>query len=172
MTDWKTWIGIGALAVVFGILALGNAVVATLTITMILGGLFSIVGVAKLWAGFSGEAHDNRGLSMLWGLVSLMIGVSFVANPVEGAMSLTLLVTGFLLASGVIRLIMAWRMRQMRAYWMMLISGAVTVLIGGYLLGHLAMASLTLLGIFLGIDLLVDGIALIGFGLFLRSHRD
>ncbi|MDO6456994.1 MULTISPECIES: HdeD family acid-resistance protein [Celeribacter] len=171
MTNWKTWVGIGALMFLFGLLALGNAVVTSLAITVMLGSLFAIAGVAQLWAGFSGVVHDNRVFTLIWGLISLLIGVSFIANPLEGTVSLTMLVTGFLLASGVIRLLMAWRMRESRLFWALLLSGAVTVLLGGYILANFAAISLSLLGILFGIELLVDGAGLIGFGLFLRNHR-
>ncbi|MBW6416395.1 HdeD family acid-resistance protein [Celeribacter sp. PS-C1] len=171
MTNWKTWVAIGVLTFLFGLLALGNAVATSLAITVVLGALFILAGAAKLWAGFSGIEHDNRVFSMIWGLISLMIGVSFVANPMDGTVSLTLVITFFLLISGVVRLLMAWRMRESRMFWMLLLSGAVTVLLGGYILGNFAAISLSLLGLFLGIELLVDGAALVGFGLFLRNFR-
>ncbi|WP_226551301.1 HdeD family acid-resistance protein [Celeribacter naphthalenivorans] len=171
MTNWKTWIAIGVLTFLFGLLALGNAVATSLAITVLLGTLFIVAGAAKLWAGFSGVAHENRVFSMIWGLISLMIGVSFVANPMDGTVSLTLVITFFLLVSGVVRLLMAWRMRESRLFWMLLLSGAVTVLLGGYILGNFAAISLSLLGLLLGIELLVDGAALVGFGLFLRKFR-
>lgn len=171
MTNWKIWVGIGVLSFVFGLLALGNAVAASLAITIMLGTLFAIAGAAQLWAGFSGATHDNRGFSILWGLLSLMIGVSFIANPAEGTVSLTIIVTAFLFASGLIRLLMAWRMRESRLFWTLLLSGAVTVFLAVYIMAAFATISLSLLGILLGIELLVDGAGLIGFGLFLRAHR-
>jgi uncharacterized membrane protein HdeD (DUF308 family) len=171
MINWKTWVGLGALAFLFGVLALGNAVIASLAITILLGTLFAITGAAQLWAGFSAEAGGHRLFSLLWGLISLMIGVSFIANPVEGTLSLTMVVMAFLLASGVIRLVMSWQMRQTRFFWAMLLSGAVTVLLAGYIFANFAAVSLSLLGILLGIELLVNGAGLVGFGLFLRSHR-
>ncbi|WP_417250343.1 HdeD family acid-resistance protein [Celeribacter sp.] len=171
MTNWKAWVGVGTLMFLFGLLALGNAVVTSLAITVVLGTLFAIGGVAQLWAGFSGVLHVNRVFTLLWGLISLLIGVSFIVNPQEGTVSLTMLVTGFLLASGLIRLLMAWRMRESRLFWALLFSGAVTVLLGGYILGNFAAISLSLMGILFGVELLVDGAGLIGFGIFLRNHR-
>ena len=171
MPNWKTWVAIGVLTFIFGLLALGNAVATSLAITVLLGTLFILAGAAKLWAGFSGVEHENRVFSMIWGLISLMIGVSFVANPMDGTVSLTLVITFFLLISGVVRLLMSWRMRESRLFWMLLLSGAVTVLLGGYILGNFAAISLSLLGLLLGIELLVDGAALVGFGLFLRKFR-
>ncbi|NIY79241.1 hypothetical protein HCZ23_07130 [Celeribacter sp. HF31] len=171
MPNWKTWVAIGVLTFIFGLLALGNAVATSLAITVLLGTLFILAGAAKLWAGFSGLDHENRVFSMIWGLISLMIGISFVANPMDGTVSLTLVITFFLLISGVVRLLMSWRMRESRLFWMLLLSGAVTVLLGGYILGNFAAISLSLLGLLLGIELLVDGAALVGFGLFLRKFR-
>jgi len=171
MTNWKTWVVMGVLAFIFGLLALGNTAVTSLAITIVLGVLFAIMGAVQIWAGFFAAPKDSRLFSILWGLLSLLIGISFIANPVEGTLSLTMVVTAFLLASGVLRLVMAWQMRSTPFFWSVLFSGAVTVFLGGYILSDFAAVSLSLLGIFLGVELLVDGAALVGFGLFLRSLR-
>lgn len=171
MKPWQIWVVLGLVYVVFGGLALGNVVATSLAITVLIGTLFIIAGAAQLWAAFKGYAEDNRLMSLIWGLMSLLIGVSFVANPADGAVSITLVVTAFLLASGLARLFMAWRMRETRYFWALLLSGAATIFLAGYIIANFATASLALLGLFFGIEMLFAGAGLIGLGLFLRDHR-
>ncbi|AJE44780.1 HdeD family acid-resistance protein [Celeribacter indicus] len=171
MRPWQIWVLIGLVCLIFGALALGNVVAASLAITILLGIFFTIAGIVQLWATFKGFAHEHRWISILWGLLSLAIGISFIADPIGGTISLTLLVTSLLIASGVVRLVMAWQIRQTGYFWTMLFSGAISVLLGAYIAANFATASLALLGLFFGIELLIDGFALIGLGLYLRAHR-
>jgi uncharacterized membrane protein HdeD (DUF308 family) len=85
--------------------------------------------------------------------------------------SLALLVTILLAANGMVRLVLAFRMRATRFFWPMLISGALSVLLAMYILANFATASVTLLGILLGVELLFNGAGLIALAFFLRSAR-
>ena len=54
----------------------------------------------------------------------------------------------------------------------MLISGALSILLAGYILANFARASVNLLGILLGIELLFNGAGLIVLAFFLRTHPE
>jgi uncharacterized membrane protein HdeD (DUF308 family) len=49
-----------------------------------------------------------------------------------------------------------------------LLSGVITLLLGVLILAHWPVSSLYILGVFLGIDLIMAGVAWIGLGLGLR----
>ncbi|SLN14099.1 acid-resistance membrane protein [Aquimixticola soesokkakensis] len=160
---------LGLLTLVFGVAAIANSVAATLTVTVFLGVLFVFAGAVQAYAAFRGHAAEHRLASILWGIVMLAIGVSFLANPVEGALSLTVVLLAFLLASGVIRLIIAWKMRTTPYFWGMLATGTITVLLGGYLAANFGAASLALIGFLFGIELLMSGAGLIILAVALRK---
>jgi uncharacterized membrane protein HdeD (DUF308 family) len=52
-----------------------------------------------------------------------------------------------------------------------LLSGAITLLLGLLILAHWPVSSLYILGVFLGIDLIMAGTAWIGLGFGLRHVR-
>jgi uncharacterized membrane protein HdeD (DUF308 family) len=171
MSNWVKWLVVGIISILFGIFVLGNTVAASIAVTTLTGLLFLIAGVIQIFAGVSETSTGRKVLSILLGILVGLIGFSFMANPLQGMISLTTLVVILLIASGVLRLVFAWQMRQTQFFWPMLISGALSVLLAGYILANFAAASVNLLGILLGVELLFNGAGLVVLALFLRTHR-
>ncbi|MDK3016679.1 HdeD family acid-resistance protein [Pseudodonghicola flavimaris] len=169
MSAWTKWLLLGLLSLVFGVIALGNTVAASLAVTTITGVLFLIAGVAQTVAGLSGMVIGNRLVAVLMGLLMAFLGFSFLSNPLEGAISLAMLVLILLAAGGILRLSFAWMMRQTAYFWPMLLSGALTIILAAYIGTNFAAISVQLLGLLLGIELLFNGAGLIALALFIRS---
>jgi len=171
MARWMTWVGLGAASLVFGVLALANAVAASVAVTVVTGVLFLVAGVGQVLAGLAEEGTARRVFTVGLGALMLFLGGSFLVHPMEGTVSLAILVTILIAVSGVIRLALAWNMRATRFFWPMLATGALSVLLAGYILANFAAVSVALLGILLGVELLFNGAGLIALGLFLRALR-
>jgi uncharacterized membrane protein HdeD (DUF308 family) len=162
---------IGALLLLGGILALANPFAASIAVSTLVGVFFLIGGAMQLWLAVTDAADRQRLWHGFVGLMALVAGVFLLANPLEGLISLTLLLGVLFLVTGLARLVMAFRMRDTPMFWLLLASGAVSTLIGVMVLGNIAAAATTLLGLLLGIQLLAEGIALIVLGLVGRSLR-
>ena len=164
------FIAIGAFMVVGGILALANPFAASLAVTTLVGIFFLVAGVGQLWAAWSTPEDDHRFWHGALGLVTLILGIMLLANPVAGTLSLTLIVGLLFILNGGARLGIALRMRDSRYFWLLLVSGALSALIGLLILGNIATAATTILGLLLGIQLLFEGAALIALGLVARQR--
>ncbi|MCB1512683.1 MAG: DUF308 domain-containing protein, partial [Hyphomicrobiaceae bacterium] len=114
----------------------------------------------------------NKLFSIALGALMVLVGASFLFNPLSGVISLALLVVIMLAASGAVRIVFSWRMKETPFYWPMLISGALSVLLAAYILANFATASTQLLGILLGVELIFNGAGLIVLGFFIRNIRD
>jgi uncharacterized membrane protein HdeD (DUF308 family) len=171
MKPWVKWMVLGVLSVLFGLFCLGNAVAASMAVTTVTGALLLVAGVFQIAAGFGDAGFGSKAMSFLLGALLAFLGISFLFNPLQGMISLALLVTILLAANGMVRLVLAFRMRATRFFWPMLISGALSVLLAMYILANFATASVTLLGILLGVELLFNGAGLIALAFFLRSAR-
>ena len=171
MNTWVKWLTLGLLTAVFGLLALGDAVAASVAVTLVTGILFVIAGAGQIIVGLGEPAGGHRIISVLLGIVMVLLGISFIKNPLEGTMSLALVVTILIAAGGIIRLFLAFAMRQTPYFWTGLLSGALSVLLAGYILANFAATSTALLGILLGIELLFSGAGMIAFALFLRRRQ-
>lgn len=87
-------------------------------------------------------------------------------------MSLTTLAMILLAAGGAVRIVFAWRLRDTPFFWALILSGALSVLLAGYIWTNFAAATLTLLGTLLGIELLLNGIGLVLFGYTLKGQKN
>jgi uncharacterized membrane protein HdeD (DUF308 family) len=91
-------------------------------------------------------------------------------NPLLAASVLTLFLGAALVVSGVMRIVLAFSMREGTPWTWVVLSGLVTFFLGLIILVHWPVSSLFVLGTLLGIDLLMAGIGWIFVGLGLRRY--
>ena len=169
MADWLKWLLLGVLSIVFGVLALSHAVIFSLAVTTVVGALFLIAGVIQAVAGFWDEGVGSKILSILLGVLMAVLGYSFLSNPLAGTISLATLVTIFIAAGGVLRLAFAFQMKGTQVFWLMLVSGVLSLALAAYILFNPAV-TVALLGILLGVELIINGAGLIALALWKRRH--
>jgi uncharacterized membrane protein HdeD (DUF308 family) len=172
MKEWIKLLILGAVSLIFGIYVLGNAVAASMAVATITGVLLLIAGGFQFIGGFSVEGLVSKIFALAMGALMLVLGASFVFNPLEGVVSLTLLVLILLAVSGIVRMAFAWQMRETPFFWAMLISGALSVFLAGYILVNFATVGPSVLGILLGIEMVFNGAGLIVMALFVRTVGD
>ncbi len=156
----------GLVLIVGGILSLLLPFAASLAVTLIVGWAFAIAGVVHVAAAF-GEG-GNRLWNGIFGLLEIVLGLSFIFNPLSGMISLTLLLGVLFFASGVMQLALAWVRRDADSIWMLALSGAISVALAVMIAFNLVEASTTVPGVLLGIELISTGVAF----LMLRPRRD
>ncbi|GGH33406.1 Uncharacterized membrane protein HdeD, DUF308 family [Cribrihabitans marinus] len=170
MSDWLKLLLLGLLSIVFGVIVLAAPVVASVAITVLTGILLLISGGLQAIGGFTVEGALNKVLGIVMGLIMLFLGWSFLAHPLEGTLTLATVVMILFAAGGIARIILSFQMRDTQFFWPMLISGALSLLLAGYILANAgAGLALSLLGILLGIEMLFNGFGLVFASLFMRS---
>ncbi len=171
MKLWLKWLVVGVLSIVFGVFVLANPVAASFAVTLVAGTLFIVAGAVQIWAGVGADETSSKLMGIGLGALMLILGVSFVFQPLQGIISLATLATIFIGLNGVLRLMTSWQMRDTPLFWPMLISGAVSILLAGYILANFGSIAPQLLGILLGIELLFNGTGLIVLAIFLRTAK-
>lgn len=155
------WIAMGILSIAAGILALLNPLAATLTAEQLAGWSFLFVGILQLVAAFRAPGWGGRIWAILLGLAFALLGFSLLAKPMAGIISLTFLVACMFLASGVFKVVMSFALRGTGAFWLVLLSGAVSVLLAVMIFGNFPAAAATILGVLLAIELISSGMSMI-----------
>jgi uncharacterized membrane protein HdeD (DUF308 family) len=84
---------------------------------------------------------------------------------------LTVILGAALVATGVVRIVLAFQMQTGAPWAWVAISGVITTFLGAIILIHWPVSSLYVLGMFLGIDLLFAGAGWVSFGLALRRRH-
>ena len=170
MKNSMLMLGIGALSLIGGIIALLNPLAATLTAELLTGYLFIAVGVLMLLSIFADDSRGSRLLSLVLGAAILAIGVSLVSNPLQGVLQLTVLVALLMLFIGILRIFFAFRMPTVGLKIMLILAGIVSLALGTMILTSFPFSAAVVLGILLAIELISNGISLIGLGLVARDQ--
>ena len=172
MKIWVKWLILGILSVVFGFFVLSNPIAASVAVTTLAGIMFAVSGGFQIFAGFGEDGAFAKLLGIGLGVLMLFLGFSLMFKPLEGVISLATMVTILFAASGIARLITSFQMRETPFFWPMLLSGAFSVLLAGYIVANFFDVAPSLLGILLGIELLFNGMGLLVLALFLRAGKN
>jgi uncharacterized membrane protein HdeD (DUF308 family) len=159
-TGWD--VVIGALLAIGGLVILANAAFATQVSVLFLGWMLVAAGVLALAASFFRIGKGGFWAEALTGGLLGVLGLFILNNTGVAAVTLTLLAGTVFLAGGVVRLVVAAGEREYRVP--LIFGGLVSVALGLIVLFNLFDASLVLLGVLLGIQVLVDGIMMMLIG--------
>jgi membrane protein HdeD len=153
-TGWD--IVLGVLSVIAGIIALGHVALASAISVLFLGWTILFGGVALAVGALVGWKDPGRRWDLALGALLFLVGLGFVRNPGVGLLTLTLLAGSLLLVGGIVRLVAAFQPGAPRA--LLLLSGAVTLLLGFMVFAQWPVSALWFLGTILGIELILEGI--------------
>ncbi len=167
-SKWGWFVALGVALLLLGILALGDVVAVTLISTIFIGAMLLVGGVFQVVHAFMVKTWSGFLLSMLGGIVYAVGGLLIMDEPVQGALVITLFLIAALMIGGILRIVVAVRHREMSGWWLMILSGLISVLIGLLLYGSFPWSGLWVLGTLIGIELLVQGVTWLMFGMALR----
>jgi uncharacterized membrane protein HdeD (DUF308 family) len=153
-SGWLLLLGISL--IVLGTLALIVPVVATLSAVVIYGWLLLFAGIAQVVASFAAWRWGGFFIHLLMGLVDIVIGVVFLRHWDVGAAVLTLFLIVAFLVGGIFRLVIALSLRFPNWGWTVL-SGLITFAVGVILWVDFPWDTVTIPGLFLGIQMLFYG---------------
>lgn len=163
MSSSTNAIVLGVVALILGVVALAFPAATSLTVTIFVGWAFLVIGALQAFAAFRGRSYGD----MIWGIVSVVLGVMLIAQPLDGMVALTVAVGVLFFVSGLFRVVAGFRMRH-GVRWIVIGSGALSLLLGLFvLLGVPASAAVTL-GILLAVELIFVGSGLLAIGIARR----
>jgi len=153
------WLGIVMVAV--GVLALLFPMFSTLAVTVFVGWMMAISGAVTFVGAFSIRGTGPFFGALLLGLLSLGLGVFLIANPLAGAVALTLMVGAIFAVQAAFELYFAFEMRPHPGWAAMLISGVAAAVVAGLILVGWPSISLVVLGTLFGVNFASTGAAYI-----------
>jgi membrane protein HdeD len=162
------WLGV--LTMALGAIVLLNAVIASLAVVIVTGVILLLGGASQIALGFWAEGLGTKVLTWGLGVLTTFLGWSFMANPLAGIVSLSTLVLIIMAASGIVQILFAFRVRGTRFFWLLLLTGSVSVVLAIIILSSPG-ATLALLGTLLGVQMLSAGASLTTMGMFFKETR-
>jgi uncharacterized membrane protein HdeD (DUF308 family) len=167
---WGWIVALGAVYLVAGFVALGSVLLATVVSVFLVGIMMIIAGVAEVISAFEVRGWGKFLLWLLLGALYIIAGLVTFQNPLLAAAVLTLILGVVLVASGIMRIILAFSVQREAPWIWVLLSGVITLVLGALILARWPVSSLYILGLFLGIDLIFAGAGWVGLGFSLRRR--
>src|SRR5882724_2928762 len=161
---WKAFLMEGILLTILGLAAIILPPLASLAVTIFLGWMFLISGVAGLALTFWARQMPGFWWSLISAVLAVGAGLILLAQPVQGTLTLTIVIGAYFLAEGVTTIMYALdHRRELLERWSwLLVARIMDLLIAAIIIIGLPGSALWALGLLVGINLVFGGASLIG----------
>jgi uncharacterized membrane protein HdeD (DUF308 family) len=168
---WKAFLFEGILLVVLGLAAMIVPPLASLAVAIFLGWMFLISGVVGLALTFWARQMPGFWWSLISAALAVLAGLVLLARPVQGVLTLTIVISAYFLAEGVTTIMYALEhRRELSERWSwLLFAGIVDILIATMIVSGLPGSAEWAIGLLVGINLLFGGASMIGMALAARK---
>jgi uncharacterized membrane protein HdeD (DUF308 family) len=155
----KRLMGYGILSVFLGFIGIYLSTAMTVTTILFMGIFLIVIGVVFLIETFSAPDWKGKLLNLALAVLYVGAGIVTVLNPVSTAIWFTLFLAVFLAMIGILRIIMAFQIKDRTAAWSWVAFGGLLNIILGILVYMQWPASgLWVIGLFISIELIIHGI--------------
>src|SRR5712672_1166876 len=168
---WKAFLFEGIVLAVLGLAAMIVPPLASLAVTIFLGWMFLISGVAGLFVTYWARQMPGFWWSLFSAALAVLAGLILLARPAQGVLTLTIVIGAYFLAEGVATIMYALEhRRELSERWSwMLFAGVLDILISAMIITGLPGSAEWAIGLLVGINLLFGGASLIGMALAARK---
>ena len=168
---WKAFLFEGILLAVLGLAAMIVPPLASLAVTIFLGWMFLISGIAGLFITFWARQMPGFWWSLFSAALAVLAGLVLLARPMQGVLTLTIIVGAYFLIEGVTTIMYALEhRRELSGRWSwLLVSGLMDILISFLIISGLPGSAEWAIGLLVGINLVLGGASLVGMALAARK---
>ena len=145
--NWWLLLLRGLAAIAFAVLTWFAPGISLAALVLLFGAYSMADGVLGVWAALSGrEHHEYWWVLLLGGLLGIGIGLVTLLAPGVTALVLLLYIAAWAVATGVLQIVAAIRLRkEMQGEWMLILGGLVSVAFGVVLMLQPAAGAIALL---------------------------
>jgi uncharacterized membrane protein HdeD (DUF308 family) len=167
---WKFFLAEGIILFLLGITAIVVPPLATVAVEILMGWVLLISGILGLIMTFRARSAPGFGWSLLSAILGIVAGGVLLAWPLSGVLSLTLILTAFLVIEGIVSIMYALdHRRELTRQWgFMLLSGIIDLILAGMIFLGLPATAAWAIGLLVGINLIFGGSALMAIALNAR----
>jgi uncharacterized membrane protein HdeD (DUF308 family) len=157
---WKLLLGIGILSIITGAFSILVPIVASISVAILVGWVLVVGGVIQLAHAFRGSGWEIA-WNVVLAVLTVIAGIWILLAPIAGTITLTIVLVAWFWASGVMRLIAWYRVREIEGSWMLLLNGILNIALGILIWADLPSSAAWAIGLLVGINLLFAGADLV-----------
>ncbi len=168
---WKLLLAQGILLEILGVLAFSLPLVTSLAVSILVGWLFFVGGIARVGILLRARHVPGYGWSMAGGILAIVIGTLLVINPFRGVLTLTMVLTILFFVEGISAIFAGLDFRHHARNWGWLLFSGVADLVLVFLIwdgwpGTAAWA----IGVLAGVNLFMFGLSLVMLSFAVRQR--
>jgi len=168
--NWKILSVIGALTLLLGVVGLGMNVTMTIGSIVYIGFFILFGGILHLIDAFIVDGWKNKLFGALIALTYLIAGSLMIKYPAASAAWFTLFIVAFFLFVGAFRIFIGIQLRKENKGWgWTVVSGVAAMLLGILIYAEWPVSGLWVIGLFVSIELIMQGISTITVALAVRA---
>jgi uncharacterized membrane protein HdeD (DUF308 family) len=136
--NWWVLLLRGIVAILFGILAFALPGISLASLILLFGAFCLADGLMAAWTAFSNRRQkENSWLLLIGGLVGIGVGLLTIFQPAVTALALLFYIAIWAIATGVVQVLTAIRLRQeIHNEWMLALAGLASVALGVLLMAR------------------------------------
>ena len=166
---WGWLLLLGILFIVLGSIGLGMVFGLTLVSVLFFGILMVVGGCLQLINAFKCKGWKSIFWHMLMALFYIFAGIIVIGDPVLASTIFTAMLAIAFICVGLVRVIMAVQLRGAKGWVWPLITGIVSILLGGVILAQWPISGLWVIGLFVSVEMIIHGWSYIIVALAARS---
>lgn len=151
----------GVIFTLLGILAVVVPGIATLSTELFIGWLLVFGGCVQLFRAIKGYQAPGFVGSLLSGILYLVFGLLLVFYPIQGIITLTLLLTFFFIAEGIAKIILGFQLKPFSRWGWFILNGLLALVIAYIIWAGWPGTAFWVIGLLVGINMIFFGLSLI-----------
>lgn len=155
-SNWGWFVFFGILLVIVGAAALSANALTTLVTMIVLGWMLIATGALELFGAFRVRQWGGFFLHLIGAVLDIVLGYLFLAQPVQGAMVLTVFLAVLFFVGGAFRIV-ASLSTQCPSWGWGLLSGAINMVLGVLLIKQWPYTGFWFIGFCVGLELIFRG---------------
>jgi uncharacterized membrane protein HdeD (DUF308 family) len=167
---WGLFTVQGVLLVILGGLAIGVPALASVAVSAFIGWMLFFAGGMRTISLIRSPHAPGYWSSLVLAILTAILGIVLALFPIQGAFTLTMLLTAYFIIHGAGSFAFAFSIKADTGRWVLLIlSGLIDLVLAGLVIAGWPSTGLWVLGLYVGINMLFTGFALIFAALGARS---
>jgi uncharacterized membrane protein HdeD (DUF308 family) len=159
--NWGLYMGAGVLLMLLGAVAILIPAIASWGVTVFIGWILVVGAVFLFGTAFSYREGGRLVMRLLWAAATLIAGLYLLTDPGQGTKTLTLVLVIYFVVMGGFRLLVAARERGEPGAGWLAVNGALSLVLGLFILLDFPSSADWAIGLLVGIDFLFTGWVLV-----------
>ena len=161
----------GIALLVFGCIAIASPAVAGTSVVIVIGAVLVVSGLVQVIHGIREDSFSSKLLSLVLGAITLIAGLAVLAHPLLGLAVLTLVLAVYFVVEGIWKIFASFSFRPASGWLAVLGGGMIALLLGVLIWRQWPLSGVYAIGILIGVDLVVTGLALLLLASTLRRIK-